>query len=604
MSVDDTDELSLPQRSPAGVSHKGHEGHKEVKLRTRHRCFRTIPPGNRLTVSRFCRCVFLFVSFVPFVVPCSGPAKDRRPPLSRLIAVSVCRAPSATARIGAWIASLVQKPLPSAFQSRRFAFVTVPLDTLSGDSSRVMVALGPRSYEIVIATGRLHDLGVVAKDLADAGLGRGGRLRPVRPSSSATATSPARMPRRPPTACGRPVGKSAALIWNRANRPSRSPVVSQLYDALVDLKADRRTLVVAVGGGVVGDSAGFAAATYARGIPFVQIPTTLLAHVDSSVGGKVGINHPQGKNLIGAFHQPLGVFIDTATLDTLPDRDYRSGLAEVVKYGVILDGEFFAYLEAHIEELNRRDPDVLRHVIARSCRLKADVVEQDEHEITGLRAVLNYGHTFAHAYEALTGYGELMHGEAVAIGMIHASRLAERLGRIDASITERQIALLEALHLPTSLPAGRRLPGRRGDRSHAARQKDAVAGRSVSSCRSRMGHVELVDKVACRESPRRARRRPVTADVRFEDRSPTRRVELLWMRFGSTWSRGSGRDCSKSLLEAFGSPAGILAASVQELQQVDGIGPKLSDSNRRPPRSGRPPSASSSGAGKPACGCS
>jgi 3-dehydroquinate synthase len=218
------------------------------------------------------------------------------------------------------------------------------------------------------------------------------------------------------------------------------------------MKADRRTVVVAVGGGVVGDAAGFAAATYARGLPFVQIPTTLLAHVDSSVGGKVGINHPQGKNLIGAFHQPLGVFIDTATLDTLPDRDYRCGLAEVVKYGVILDGEFFEYLESHLDGLNRRVPDILRHVIARSCRLKADVVEKDEYEVTGLRALLNYGHTFAHAYEALTGYGDLLHGEAVAIGMIHASRLAERLGRIDPSVTQRQLDLLNAIHLPTRLP--------------------------------------------------------------------------------------------------------------------------------------------------------
>ena len=179
------------------------------------------------------------------------------------------------------------------------------------------------------------------------------------------------------------------------------PVVSRLYDALVELKADRRTVVVAVGGGVVGDTAGFAAATYARGIPFVQVPTTLLAHVDSSVGGKVGINHPQGKNLIGAFHQPLGVFIDTATLATLPDRDYRSGLAEVVKYGVILDEEFFDFLESNIAGVNRREPEILRRIIARSCRLKADVVEKDEFEVTGLRALLNYGHTFAHAYEAL-----------------------------------------------------------------------------------------------------------------------------------------------------------------------------------------------------------
>ena len=271
--------------------------------------------------------------------------------------------------------------------------------------------------------------------------------------------------------------------------------VARIYDALVDFTADRRTVVVAVGGGVVGDTAGFAAATYARGIPFVQIPTTLLAHVDSSVGGKVGVNHPQGKNLIGAFHQPLGVFVDTATLDTLPDRDYRSGLAEVVKYGVILDSDFFAYLESHIDELNRRDADVLRHVISRSCRLKADVVERDEYELTGLRAVLNYGHTFGHAYEAISGYGDLRHGEAVAIGMVNASRLAERLGRVDSSVTGRQASLLKCFRLPTRLPP-----------TFAAEvdvvldrmrlDKKAVAGTLRFVLPTRIGHVELIDGVA------------------------------------------------------------------------------------------------------------
>lgn len=232
------------------------------------------------------------------------------------------------------------------------------------------------------------------------------------------------------------------------------PVISSIYDKLVEMRAGRQTVVFAVGGGVVGDTAGFVAATYARGIPFVQIPTTLLAHVDSSVGGKVGINHPQAKNLIGAFHQPLGVVIDTATLSTLPERDYKAGLAEVVKYGVILDDEFFQYLEENIEGLNDRTPDVMQAIISRSCRLKADVVEQDEFEHTGLRAILNYGHTFAHAFETLCQYGELLHGEAVAIGMIYASRLAERLGMVEPSITQRQLALLDAVNLPTKLPQG------------------------------------------------------------------------------------------------------------------------------------------------------
>jgi 3-dehydroquinate synthase len=174
--------------------------------------------------------------------------------------------------------------------------------------------------------------------------------------------------------------------------------------------------------------------------------------VDSSVGGKTGINHPRGKNLIGAFHQPIGVLIDLTTLATLPDREYRSGLAEVVKYGVILDHEFFDYLEKNIEGLNARAPEVLRHVVARSCELKADVVRRDEYETTGLRAVLNYGHTFGHAFEALSGYGGLLHGEAVSIGMICASRLAESLNRITSEETHRQTELLTQLGLPVTVP--------------------------------------------------------------------------------------------------------------------------------------------------------
>lgn len=226
--------------------------------------------------------------------------------------------------------------------------------------------------------------------------------------------------------------------------------VSALYDVLAEMRADRQTVVVAVGGGVVGDLAGFVAATFNRGLPFVQIPTTLLAMVDSSVGGKVGINHPRGKNLIGAFHQPVGVWIDVGVLDTLPEREYRSGLAEVVKYGVILDADFFAFLEEHIQQLLGRDRKTLEAIIRRSCELKADVVRQDEREETGLRAILNYGHTFAHAFETVAGYGTWLHGEAVAAGMVCASRLAESLGRIDSLTTRRQRELLAALGLPVA----------------------------------------------------------------------------------------------------------------------------------------------------------
>ena len=228
--------------------------------------------------------------------------------------------------------------------------------------------------------------------------------------------------------------------------------VQAICDSLVEMAADRRTLVIALGGGVIGDLAGFAAAIYARGLRLIQIPTTLLSMVDSSVGGKTGINHPQGKNLIGAFHQPAGVLIDQAVLQTLPDREYRAGLAEVVKYGVILDAEFFTQLEAAPQLLLQRDPNLLATVIARSCSLKAQVVQEDERETTGLRAILNYGHTFGHAFEALAGYGQLLHGEAVSIGMICASLLAEQLQRITAHDTARQRELLQALSLPTSVP--------------------------------------------------------------------------------------------------------------------------------------------------------
>jgi len=184
----------------------------------------------------------------------------------------------------------------------------------------------------------------------------------------------------------------------------------------------------------------------------VQVPTTLLAQVDSSVGGKVGINLPAAKNIVGAFWQPAGVLIDLDCITTLPEREYRAGLAEVVKYGVILDVDFFAYLEQHISRLNSRDSQALEHVVARSCQLKADVVQRDEREETGARAALNYGHTFCHAIEAVTGYNRFLHGEAVAIGMACASRLAHSLGRIDRAVTERQEALLDQLRLPTELP--------------------------------------------------------------------------------------------------------------------------------------------------------
>jgi 3-dehydroquinate synthase len=291
-------------------------------------------------------------------------------------------------------------------------------------------------------------------------------------------------------------GWRTAMHLLPAGEASKSfAILTTIYDALVALRADRKTLVVAVGGGVVGDAAGFAAATYNRGLPFVQVPTSLLAMVDSSVGGKVGINHPKGKNLIGAFHQPLGVLVDPQVLATLSDREYRGGLAEVVKYGVILDADFFAYLESHIAEIEARDPAALATIVGRSCRLKADVVERDEFERTGLRAILNYGHTFAHAFEALAGYGVLSHGEAVSIGMHCASRLAKRRGLVDAAFTTRQQRLLERLHLPTQLPATCVFPVD-DVLSRMRLDKKNIAGKLRFILPTRLGEVKLFDDVA------------------------------------------------------------------------------------------------------------
>ncbi|ASV75217.1 3-dehydroquinate synthase [Thermogutta terrifontis] len=226
----------------------------------------------------------------------------------------------------------------------------------------------------------------------------------------------------------------------------------ELWNAMVDFRADRKTVVVALGGGVIGDLAGFIAATYARGLRLIQIPTSLLAQVDSSVGGKVGINLEKAKNMVGAFHQPSLVVIDVGTLRSLPPREYISGLAEVVKYGVILDAQFFQFLEENVTGIRNLDAQTLTTIIARCCRLKADVVEADEREETGYRAILNYGHTFAHAFETLTGYTSLLHGEAVAIGMTCAARLAASRNMFSREECERQTNLLKTLGLPTEAP--------------------------------------------------------------------------------------------------------------------------------------------------------
>ncbi len=229
-----------------------------------------------------------------------------------------------------------------------------------------------------------------------------------------------------------------------------SQTLNGIYDFLISSGINRESFIVALGGGVVGDIAGYAAATFLRGISFVQVPTTLLAQVDSSVGGKTGINHPLGKNLIGAFYQPRLVLVDISTLDTLPDREYRSGLAEIVKYGIVCDQDFFGFLEANLVKLSNRDRSALATAIRTSCSIKASVVGSDERE-GGIRAVLNYGHTFAHAVESLTGYSRYLHGEAVSMGMVQAAMLSEERGYATAEDTKRIISLLRSLGLPLSL---------------------------------------------------------------------------------------------------------------------------------------------------------
>lgn len=267
----------------------------------------------------------------------------------------------------------------------------------------------------------------------------------------------------------------------------------RLWDQFAAWEVDRKTHVVGVGGGVTGDLAGFVAATFARGLPVWHVPTTLVAQVDSAIGGKTGINLPGGKNLVGVFWQPAGVISDIETLATLPDREYVSGLAEVAKYGMILDPKFFAWLEENAGFLIARDSASMAYAVARSAALKAEVVERDERETSGLRAALNYGHTFAHAYETEAGYGTLLHGEAVAIGMAMAARLAARLGRIPPEIVARQDRLLAALQLPTRPDATLR----RAESliTVMRRDKKSLGGRLRFVLPARVGHVELVDDV-------------------------------------------------------------------------------------------------------------
>jgi 3-dehydroquinate synthase len=304
----------------------------------------------------------------------------------------------------------------------------------------IKVSLGSRSYRIQIGPGLLGRLG---RECAALGLGRRCAIisdRHVAPRYGARARRALRQ-----------AGFDCALITVPAGETAKDlNTVRACYDQLAALRLERRSFVVALGGGVVGDMAGFVAATYLRGIAFVQAPTTLLAQVDSSVGGKVGVNLRAGKNLVGAFYQPRLVLCDLDTLGSLPEREFRAGLAEVIKYGIIHDAALFRRLERRLPAILRRDPAILAGVIARCCQIKAQVVRQDETE-SGLRAILNFGHTVGHALEAISHYGKYLHGEAIAIGQVVAARLSTRQLGLPETDAARIRTLLDRAGLPTRL---------------------------------------------------------------------------------------------------------------------------------------------------------
>ena len=298
--------------------------------------------------------------------------------------------------------------------------------------------LGDRSYPIYIGSGLLGQAELLKKHIA------GSRVAIV----TNETVAPLYLARvRDHLTALRPV----EVILPDGEEYKTLDILNRIFDALLAARCDRRTTLVALGGGVIGDMAGFAAASYQRGVPFIQVPTTLLSQVDSSVGGKTGVNHPLGKNMIGAFYQPRAVIIDTDTLNTLPDREFASGLAEVIKYGLIRDPEFFAWLEINLDKLLARDAEALAFAIHRSCRNKAEVVAADERE-SGVRATLNLGHTFGHAIETGLGYGDWLHGEAIAAGMAMAADLSRRLGWLTTAETTRIEKLIRRARLPVRAP--------------------------------------------------------------------------------------------------------------------------------------------------------
>jgi 3-dehydroquinate synthase len=302
------------------------------------------------------------------------------------------------------------------------------------------VTLGDRSYPIHIGDGLLNDEKLYAPCV--------GAKRVAVVTDRVVASF---YLERVQAAIERAGGQVVPIVIDDGEQAKGWATLDHVIDSLLAARCGRDSVIVALGGGVVGDLAGFAAAVYQRGIAFLQVPTTLLAQVDSSVGGKTAINHARGKNMVGAFHQPLAVIADVGVLDTLPDRELRAGMAEVIKHAFILDLQFVGWLEANIPKLLARDRDALSHAVRRSCELKAQVVAADERE-TGLRAILNFGHTFGHAIEAGLGYGEWLHGEAVATGMVMAAELSQRAGLLSREEADRAKTLIARAGLPVQGP--------------------------------------------------------------------------------------------------------------------------------------------------------
>lgn len=330
-------------------------------------------------------------------------------------------------------------------------------------SITLQVDLAERSYPIIIGAGLLKDEALLQQYIGS------GQLMVVTNETIAPLYLDSLLNKMP---------NADSIILPDGEQFKQLATVELVFEALLNQRHNRTTTLLALGGGVVGDMTGFAAACYQRGVKFIQVPTTLLAQVDSSVGGKTGVNHALGKNMIGAFHQPAAVLIDTDTLSSLPIREYQAGLAEVIKYGLICDADFFIWLEQNMPALLARDQAAMQYAIGRSCENKAKVVAADERE-SGIRAILNLGHTFGHAIETATAYKTWLHGEAVGFGMIMALDLSMRLGLINVSVLERTIALIAAAGLPVSPPAN--LP-----------TSDAILGLMGMDKKVLDGHLRLV----------------------------------------------------------------------------------------------------------------